>query len=177
MTLSPEEVVELAKSPIAFEFETVTAANDTATTDWQHSRTAVVATPEPCVTAGASLNRLTLDQQAMRHSRMELTMNVYTDPRLLDVHGAVNKLPAMNPVAPDEDEPVTVGGSEESESNMPPSPSQTESSGVTSSQRDGNSELPKKEEKPRQNIVLTGLSSVDDIGTSSMSTRRSSQLS
>ena len=124
-------------------------------------------------------------QQAMRHSKMELTMNVYTDPRLLDVHGAVNKLPAMNPVAPDEDEPVTVGGSEESESNMPPymppSTSQTESSGVTSSQRDGNSELPKKEEKPRQNIVLTGLSSVDDIGleptTSSMSTRRSSQLS
>ena len=124
-------------------------------------------------------------QQAMRHSKMELTMNVYTDPRLLDVHGAVNKLPAMNPVAPDEDEPVTVGGSEESESNMPPymppSTSQTESSEVTSSQRDGNSELLKKEEKPRQNTVLTGLSSVDDIGleptTSSMSTRRSSQLS
>ena len=61
MTLSPGEVVELAKSPIAFEFETVTAANDTATTDWQHALTAVVATPEPCVAAGASLNRLTLD--------------------------------------------------------------------------------------------------------------------
>ncbi len=30
---------------------------------------------------------------AMRHSRMELTMNYYTDPSLLDVTGAVNALP------------------------------------------------------------------------------------
>lgn len=31
---------------------------------------------------------------AMRHSRMELTMNYYTDPTLLDIAGAVNSLPA-----------------------------------------------------------------------------------
>ena len=30
---------------------------------------------------------------AMRHSRIELTMNLYTDPALLDVAGAVNALP------------------------------------------------------------------------------------
>lgn len=30
---------------------------------------------------------------AMRHSRIELTMNLYTDPVLLDVAGAVNALP------------------------------------------------------------------------------------
>jgi integrase len=30
---------------------------------------------------------------AMRHSRIELTMNYYTDPVLLDVAGAVEKLP------------------------------------------------------------------------------------
>jgi hypothetical protein len=30
---------------------------------------------------------------AMRHSRIELTMNYYTDPALLDVAGAVEKLP------------------------------------------------------------------------------------
>jgi len=30
---------------------------------------------------------------AMRHSRIELTMNLYTDPILLDVAGAVNALP------------------------------------------------------------------------------------
>ena len=32
-------------------------------------------------------------QQAMRHSRMELTNEYYTDPILLDVAGAVNSLP------------------------------------------------------------------------------------
>jgi integrase len=32
-------------------------------------------------------------QQAMRHSRKELTNQYYTDPILLDVAGAVNSLP------------------------------------------------------------------------------------
>jgi integrase len=32
-------------------------------------------------------------QAAMRHSSLELTMNVYTDPRLLDVGAAVDALP------------------------------------------------------------------------------------
>jgi hypothetical protein len=31
----------------------------------------------------------------MRHSTIDLTMNVYTDPRLLDIHEAVEKLPAL----------------------------------------------------------------------------------
>jgi integrase len=34
-------------------------------------------------------------QSAMRHSTIDLTMNVYTDPRLLDVHGAVESLPTL----------------------------------------------------------------------------------
>ncbi len=34
-------------------------------------------------------------QAAMRHSSIDLTMNVYTDPRLLDVQGAVESLPSM----------------------------------------------------------------------------------
>ena len=34
-------------------------------------------------------------QAAMRHSRVDLTMNVYTDPKLLDVAGAVEALPAL----------------------------------------------------------------------------------
>jgi hypothetical protein len=34
-------------------------------------------------------------QAAMRHSTIELTMNVYTDPKLLDVAGAINKLPEL----------------------------------------------------------------------------------
>ena len=32
----------------------------------------------------------------MRHSTIDLTMNVYTDPRLLDVHGALELLPALS---------------------------------------------------------------------------------
>jgi integrase len=34
-------------------------------------------------------------QSAMRHSTIDLTMNVYTDPRLLDVHGALDALPGL----------------------------------------------------------------------------------
>ena len=34
-------------------------------------------------------------QAALRHSSIDLTMNVYTDPRLLDVHGALDALPEL----------------------------------------------------------------------------------
>ena len=34
-------------------------------------------------------------QAAMRHSKPELTANIYTDPKLLDVAGAINSLPAL----------------------------------------------------------------------------------
>jgi integrase len=34
-------------------------------------------------------------QAAMRHSKLELTMNVYTDPELLDVAGAIEALPKL----------------------------------------------------------------------------------
>jgi hypothetical protein len=32
----------------------------------------------------------------MRHSSIDLTMNVYTDPRLLDLRGAVDALPELS---------------------------------------------------------------------------------
>ena len=32
---------------------------------------------------------------AMRHSTIDLTMNMYTDPKLLDVHGALDSLPSL----------------------------------------------------------------------------------
>ena len=35
-------------------------------------------------------------QRAMRHSRIDLTMNTCTDPALLNVHSAVNELPSLN---------------------------------------------------------------------------------
>jgi hypothetical protein len=31
----------------------------------------------------------------MRHSTIDLTMNVYTDPQLLDVAGALDRLPEL----------------------------------------------------------------------------------
>jgi len=31
----------------------------------------------------------------MRHSSLDLTMNVYTDPQLLDVAGALERLPQL----------------------------------------------------------------------------------
>src|SRR5205807_5459514 len=34
-------------------------------------------------------------QAAMRHSDIKLTMNVYTDPKLLDVRGALDALPIL----------------------------------------------------------------------------------
>ena len=34
-------------------------------------------------------------QAAMRHSDPKLTANVYTDPKLLDVHGALDALPSL----------------------------------------------------------------------------------
>ena len=34
-------------------------------------------------------------QEAMRHCKPELTANIYTDPKLLDVAGAINALPAL----------------------------------------------------------------------------------
>jgi len=35
-------------------------------------------------------------QAAMRHSSIDLTMNVYTDPKLLDVAGAMEALPSLS---------------------------------------------------------------------------------
>jgi len=50
-------------------------------------------------TFGTHLSRagvpLRTAQAAMRHSSPVLTANVYTDPRLLDVHGAVEALPSL----------------------------------------------------------------------------------
>lgn len=35
-------------------------------------------------------------QAALRHSKIDLTMNIYTDPRLLDTHGALDALPSLD---------------------------------------------------------------------------------
>ena len=56
-------------------------------------------------------------EEAMRHSTMDLTMRVYTDPKLLDVAGAVASLPSMTP-APIRDQSRATG--KDSEKWYPP---------------------------------------------------------
>jgi integrase len=56
-------------------------------------------------------------QAAMRHSSPVLTANIYTDPRLLDVQGAVESLPAFSSDAPEHDcKQIAATGTERSES-------------------------------------------------------------
>ena len=44
----------------------------------------------------------------MRHSTPTLTANIYTDPRLLDVHGAVESLPMLSLTMTRQDAPETM---------------------------------------------------------------------
>jgi hypothetical protein len=46
-------------------------------------------------------------QAAMRHSSLDLTMNVYTDPTLLDVAGALATLPELSLEGAVESTPTT----------------------------------------------------------------------
>ena len=46
-------------------------------------------------------------QAAMRHSDIRLTMGVYTDPKLLDIHGAMDALPDLSLSGSNQDEPQT----------------------------------------------------------------------
>ena len=77
-------------------------------------------------------------QAAMRHSRIDLTMNVYTDARLLDVAGALESLPSL-PVDGDlnrsQHEATGTDGAEKLPPMLPPGAVQTgqsEASAVTS---------------------------------------------
>jgi integrase len=54
-------------------------------------------------------------QAAMRHSDINLTMNVYTDPRLLDVRGALEVLPALPLDAADRGQAGVVTGTDAKE--------------------------------------------------------------
>jgi len=63
--------------------------------------------------AGVSLRTA---QAAMRHSTPTLTANIYTDPRLLDVHGAVEALPmlSLTETRPDDSERLQATGTDPS---------------------------------------------------------------
>jgi len=59
-------------------------------------------------------------QAAMRHSDVNLTMNTYTDPKLLDVAGAMEALPALPLGAGPQGEAVAVRAT--GTDDLPPSP-------------------------------------------------------
>ncbi len=61
-------------------------------------------------------------QAAMRHSSPTLTANIYTDPRLLDVHGAVEALPVFSVGGParEHDRDTSTGTDERAISIHPP---------------------------------------------------------
>ena len=59
-------------------------------------------------------------QEAMRHSTMELTMKVYTDPKLLDIAGAIASLPAMSGKSAGERLPAKATGTHGANSTIPP---------------------------------------------------------
>ncbi len=50
-------------------------------------------------------------QAAMRHSHIDLTMNVYTDPKLLDIQGAIDALPEL-PIDGNQSQTVTATGTD-----------------------------------------------------------------
>jgi integrase len=51
-------------------------------------------------------------QAAMRHSKIDLTMSVYTDPRLLDVAGALDALPFLPLTGRSEEETIEATGTD-----------------------------------------------------------------
>ncbi len=134
-------------------------------------------------------------QAAMRHSKIDLTMNVYTDPKLLDVHGAIERLPDLPLGGTDDDSEVatgTDGRTEVASRTLAPvlAPTadnscrsgQLRTTGETESTDDTAS---KKNEKPLETVRFPRVSSdaclVGGTGfepaTSTMSTWRSNQLS
>ena len=54
-------------------------------------------------------------QAAMRHSSIDLTMNTYTDPKLLDVYGALDSLPSLelNPTHSTESQTMRATGTDD----------------------------------------------------------------
>jgi hypothetical protein len=66
----------------------------------------------------------------MRHTDLRLTMNVYTDPRIFDLAGAVAKLP---PIAPPETAVAVATGTDDADSLPPPDEKSGTKSVTTSS--------------------------------------------
>jgi len=134
-------------------------------------------------TFGTHLSRVGVEprtaQAAMRHSRIDLTMNVYTDPRLLDVAGAVERLPDLPLDAGDRTDAMTAAratgtdaGTVKASPKLPPKlPLNSENRGKFGVIAGNNSqptvELPKRENPRflRENTGFLRFSGNDPDGT------------
>ncbi len=90
-------------------------------------------------------------QAAMRHGSLDLTMNTYTDPRLLDVAGALNALPALPLDSRPEGQPHAATGTADASPLGPmlvPAPAHSGTSGANA----GNS--------ANYSLIATGISGV-----------------
>ena len=132
-------------------------------------------------------------QAAMRHSKIDLTMNVYTDPKLLDVHGAIERLPVLSLDGSDDEKQAATGTDGRAElgpRTLAPvlAPTDDNSSRFsqfsTTGERIGDDKTEtKKNENPSENArfprVSTASFEVGDIGfeptTSTMSTNSESR--
>ena len=138
-------------------------------------------------------------QAAMRHSDIDLTMNVYTDPRLLDVHGALDSLPSLPLDSAPESERIVVSatGTEDSTASplapmlAPDSDNRSKSGSIadkTDAQRDdvndGRRDDVSADTDKRKHPLTTGVIGCHGVGdtglepvTPSLSSWCSSQLS
>jgi integrase len=70
-------------------------------------------------------------QAALRHSKIDLTMNIYTDPRLLDTHGALDTLPSLNLDSPPSAERAVMRATGTDDRNAAANRRRVESAGAT----------------------------------------------
>ncbi len=123
-------------------------------------------------------------QAAMRHSSIDLTMNVYTDPRLLDVHGALDALPQLSlNQSPEDDRRQRATGTDDATAQRTVAPMVAPNSGkrcklgAIADNSPPKNITPKNEKPPTKvevsRVGLTGF----EPATSASRTQRSTKLS
>ncbi len=138
-------------------------------------------------------------QAAMRHSKIDLTMNVYTDPKLLDIRGALDALPMLPLHGGPQSERIAASATGTDDSRplqfapgFAPTSDKSSKSGSIAGNRDAKREAGRRDRPrvvsadgvKRKHSPTTAVSECSKVGgigleptTSTMSTWRSSQLS
>jgi integrase len=104
-------------------------------------------------------------QAALRHSSLELTMRHYTDPRLLDVAGALAALPAL-PTAGPTTETARATGTDDFRPvapNVAPTPARCRQNVAVRDQRDGSGDDGDTTRKPKKRRAMPVFPAKDQI--------------